>query len=149
MKSKNFKLKDKFGKPHELNDFKEKYKVIYFYPKDNTPGCTIEANQFSELLKDFKKLSTKIIGISGGDEKSKTKFCEKYNLKVLLLSDPDFKVSKDFKVYGEKSFMGRKFLGINRRTFILDKNNNILKVYEKVNALGHAKEVLDFIKELK
>jgi thioredoxin-dependent peroxiredoxin len=154
MKSQNkkapeFKLKDKDSNFHTLKDFKEKYKVLFFYPKDNTPGCTIESKKFSALLPEFKKLNTKIIGISGGDEKSKTKFCDKQNLNLLLLSDTDFSISKKYNSYGEKSFMGRKYLGISRNTFILDKNNNILHVFEKVKPLTHPKEVLDFIKSLK
>jgi thioredoxin-dependent peroxiredoxin len=148
-KAPEFKLKDKDSNYHTLNDFKEKYKVLFFYPKDNTPGCTIESKKFSALLPKFKKLNTKIIGISGGDEKSKTKFCDKQNLNLLLLSDTDFSVSKKYKSYGEKSFIGRKYLGISRNTFILDKNNNIIKIYEKVKPLTHPKEVLDFIKSLK
>ena len=152
MKEKNlaidFSLKDKDDKEHRLSGIKSKYKVIYFYPKDNTPGCTIESKELSDALPELKKLKTEVIGISGGDNKSKEKFCSKYNLKLLLLSDTDFSVSKAYKVYGEKQFMGRKYLGINRTTFILDKDNKIIKVFEKVSPLGHAKEVLEFIKGL-
>ena len=144
----NFSLKDKNNKEHSLSGIKSKYKIIYFYPKDNTPGCTIESKELSDAVSQFRKLDTEVIGISGGDNKSKEKFCTKYNLKLLLLSDTDFSVSKAYKVYGEKSFMGKEYLGIFRTTFILDKNNKIIKIFEKVSPLGHAKEVLDFVREL-
>jgi thioredoxin-dependent peroxiredoxin len=148
-KAPEFKLKDKDSNFHTLTDFKEEYKVLFFYPKDNTPGCTIESKNFSDLISEFNKLKTKIIGISGGDEKTKTKFCEKHNLSILLLSDTDFSVSKKYKVYGEKQFMGRKYLGISRVTYILDSKNKIIKTFDKVKPLTHANEVLEFIKSLK
>lgn len=148
-KAPDFKLKDKDSNYYSLKDLKENYKVLFFYPKDNTPGCTIESKKFSNLSDKFKKLNTKIIGISGGDEKSKTKFCEKHSLNVLLLSDTDFSISKKYEVYGEKSFMGKKYLGISRVTFILNNKNKIIKVYEKVNPLTHPTDVLGFIKGLK
>ncbi|MBI2628462.1 peroxiredoxin [Candidatus Pacearchaeota archaeon] len=152
-KAPDFELKDKNGKIWRLKDFKPdkiKFLVLYFYPKDNTPGCTIEAKEFSALLNDFKKLKTEVIGISGGDESSKKKFHESCDLNssLILLSDPDFKICKKYGVYGQKSFMGKKFLGIKRTTFILrfaDNQEKIVKVYENVKALGHAKEVLEFI----
>ena len=146
-KAPEFSLKDKDSKLHSLKDVKSSFIVLYFYPKDSPPGCTIEAHQFNKDLPNFKKLNTVIIGISGGDEKSKTKFCEKHNLKLLLLSDSDFKVSKEYNVYGEKSFMGKKFLGISRTTFILDKNHKIINIYNKVNPQSNSEEVLSFIKQ--
>jgi len=148
-KSPTFKLKDKDGTIHELSKIKSDYTIVYFYPKDNTPGCTLEAKEFSKLLPEFKKLKTEIIGISGGDEKSKSKFCEKNRLSIILLSDPDFKVSTTFGVYGKKKFMGKEYFGISRTTFILDKNKKIIKIFENVKPIGHAKEVLEFIKSLK
>ena len=148
MKASDFKLKDKDGISYSLKDIKSEYIVLYFYPKDDTPGCTIEANEFTSHLPEFKKLKATIIGISGGDEKSKTKFCTKYNIKVLLLSDPDFSIAKKYKSYGEKSFMGRKYQGIFRNTFILDKNKNILKTFEKVKPEIHAEEVISFLKNI-
>ncbi len=147
-KAPEFSLKDKDCKIHSLKDIKSKYTIIYFYPRDNTPGCTIEANEFNKYLKHFKKLNTTIIGISGGDEKSKTKFCDTHNLEFTLLSDTDYKVSDKYGVYGEKSFMGRKFMGISRTTFILNKSKKIIKIYDKVKPLTHSNEVLEFIKSL-
>ena len=143
-----FLLKDRGGKTQALKNIDSDYCVVYFYPKDNTPGCTIEAKKFSDNLDQFTELNTTIIGISGGDEKSKTKFCDKHDLKLILLSDTDFKVSESYGVYGEKSFMGRKYKGISRQTFILDNNHKIIKIFEKVKPLIHAQEVLEYIKSL-
>lgn len=148
-KAPNFSLKDKEKKIYSLKDFNSDFLVVYFYPKDDTPGCTIEAQEFTNNLEKFKKLNASIIGISGGNEGTKAKFCNKYNLKVLLLSDPDFSISKKYGVYGEKSFLGKKFMGIKRTTFILDKNKNIIKAYENVKPLDHSKEILEFIKNQK
>ena len=148
MKAPDFALKDKDGFLHSLKDVKSNYTIVYFYPKDSTPGCTIEANAFNNHLPEFKKLKTTIIGISGGDEKTKKKFCVKYDLKILLLSDPDFAVSKKYKSYGKKTFMGMTFNGIFRNTFILDKNKFIIKTFDKVKAEGHAEEVINFLKNI-
>jgi len=149
VKAKNFSLEDKDGKSWSLKDIKNKFTVVYFYPHDSTPGCTIEANEFTGLVKEFDKLGVKIIGISGGDAKTKAKFCESNDLKITLLSDSDFKVCKDYGVYGLKKFMGKEFMGINRTTFILDSEKEIIKSYEGVKAPGHAKEVLEFVKSIK
>ena len=142
----DFSLRDKGGEIHSLNEVNSDYVIVYFYPKDNTPGCTIEAKDFSRDIGEFKKLNTTIIGISGGDEKSKTKFCEKEDLKILLLSDSDFSVSNNYGVYGEKTFMGRKYMGISRWTFVLNKEHKIIKIYDKVKPGIHSEEVLEFIK---
>jgi len=144
----DFTLSDKDNKKHILSKIKSAYTILYFYPKDNTPGCTIEAREFSVNKKTFDKLGATVVGISGGDEKTKTKFCEKNKLSILLLSDTDYKVSKKYKLYGEKKFMGHKYMGISRTSYLLDKNKNILHVFEKVKPFGHAKEVMDKIKEL-
>lgn len=146
-KAPSFSLPDKDGKKVSLKDIDSDYVVIYFYPKDNTPGCSIEANGFEKLKAKFKKAGATIIGISGGDEKSKTKFCEKQNLSLTLLSDIDFKVSSKYGVYGEKKFMGRTYMGISRVSFLLDKNKYVIKRYDAVKPLIHPQEVLDDIKE--
>ena len=143
----DFSLRDKDSNIHSLSEINSDHVVIYFYPKDSTPGCTIEAQEFSKDIEEFNKLNTTIIGISGGDEKSKTKFCEKHDLKILLLSDSDFSVSNNYGVYGEKSFMGRKYMGISRWTFVLNKDHKIIKIYDKVKPELHSQEVLEFIKE--
>ena len=144
-----FALQDKEGKTHALKDVKAAYTIIYFYPRDSTPGCTVEAQQFQKELGHFKKLKTAVIGISGGDEKSKEKFCSKNKLTFPLLSDPDFKVCKAYGVYGKKKFMGKEYYGINRVSFVLDKNKKVIKMYKTVKPLVHAREVLDYIKEVK
>jgi peroxiredoxin Q/BCP len=143
----DFSLRDKDSNIHSLSEINSDHVVIYFYPKDSTPGCTIEAQEFSKDIEEFDKLNIRIIGISGGDEKSKTKFCEKHDLKILLLSDSDFSVSNNYGVYGEKSFMGRKYMGISRWTFVLNKDHKIIKIYDKVKPELHSQEVLEFIKE--
>ena len=146
-KAPNFKLTDKDGSVFELNKIKADQFIIYFYPKDDTPGCTLQAKEFTKALKNFKKLGIEVFGISGGDDKTKTKFCKKHKLSVTLLSDPDFTISKKFGVFGEKKFMGRKYMGINRVTYLLDKKQKVSHVFEKVTPEGHAKEILKFIKE--
>ena len=144
-----FNLPDKDGVKLALKDINTKYTVVYFYPKDNTPGCSIEAAGFSKLKPKFDKLGVTIVGISGGNEKSKTKFCNALNLKILLLSDDEnFSVSTKYDVYGEKKFMGRTYMGISRVTYVLDENKKIIKVYENVKPPIHPKEVLDFISGL-
>lgn len=143
-----FELLDKDGVSYSLDSFKEKYLVVYFYPKDDTSGCTLEAKGFTALLKKFSKLKTAIVGISGGDEKTKAKFCKKYDLDVLLVSDPDFKVAKAYDSYGQKTFMGRKYTGVLRKTFVLDAKHKVVKIFDSVKADGHAEEVLEYIKTL-
>lgn len=128
-----------------LQTLGEVKKVIYFYPKDSTPGCTIEAKEFSDSLKKFKKLNAIVVGISGGDAKSKQKFCEKYKLAHILLSDRDFATSKAWNSYGTKKFMGREYQGIFRNTFVLDESNKVIQVFESVSAKGHAQEVLEYL----
>ena len=148
-KAPSFALKDKDGIIHALAKVKSPYVIVYFYPKDDTPGCTIEAQTFTKDLARFEKSGVAIIGISGGNEESKKKFCSKYGLKVLLLSDTDFSVAKKYGVYIKKSFMGRSFMGIARTTFVLDKSHNIIKVFEKVDPKTHAPEILNFISNIK
>ena len=138
-----FCLLDKDEQKVCLKDITTPYTLVYFYPKDNTPGCAIEANSFQKLRADFEKQGITIIGISGGDQKTKTKFCNKNNLDITLLSDTDFEISTKYDVYGEKSMMGRTFKGISRSSYLLDDNKKIIKVYSKVKPLAHPKEVLN------
>jgi len=148
-KAPQFKLQDKDGESIGLGAGKADYTVVYFYPKDNTPGCTIEAQEFSKSLKLFQARKAAVVGISGGDERSKEKFCEKYSLSVPLVSDSDFKVSRAYGVYGDKKFMGRVFKGIHRKTFIVDKRGVVVKVFDSVKPEGHAQEVLEALDELR
>ncbi|MHA2063376.1 MAG: peroxiredoxin [Candidatus Thorarchaeota archaeon] len=141
----SFSLKDRNGKTQSLNDIDSEFVVVYFYPKDNTPGCTLEARAFNKDLDEFRKLNTTVIGISGGDEKSKTRFCEKNKLTITLLSDSDFSVSKKYGVFAEKSLFGKRFPGIKRMTFVLAGDRNVIKVFRNVNPVTHSREVLTFI----
>jgi peroxiredoxin Q/BCP len=143
-----FSLKDFSGQVHSLFSAPERFLVLYFYPKDDTPGCTIQAREFNKVLAKYAKLGAKVIGVSGGDERSKQKFCQKHNLKMTLLSDTNYTVSKGFGVYGEKSFMGRQFIGIMRTTFILDENRTIVKIYDRVKPETHADDVLELLTTL-
>ncbi len=125
-----------------------KYVVLYFYPKDDTPGCTIETNDFNKLLSKFKKLDCEVYGVSKDNLKSHDKFRDKYKIKFDLVSDENLKVLKKYKVWGKKKFMGREFMGVIRTTFLIDKKGKILKVWENVKVKDHAKDVLDTLKNI-
>ena len=144
-KAKNIKLSSTSGKLFELKKNKSKYTVLYFYPKDDTPGCTLETNDFNSLLSKFKKLDCLILGISKDDLNSHNKFKKKYKVKFDLLSDEKKEAIKAFKVWGKKKFMGKEFMGLIRSTFVI-KNNKIIKEWRSVKVKDHAQEVLDFIK---
>ena len=133
---------------YSLKDSLGKYIVIYFYPKDDTPGCTIETNDFNKLQSKFKKLDCEIYGISKDSIKSHDKFKDKYKIKFDLLADEDLKVLKKYKVWGKKKFMGREFMGIIRTTYLIDKKGKILKVWNNVKAKDHAKEVLGTLQNI-
>lgn len=145
-KAPSFALLDQSGTQRTLKSLGADYVVLYFYPKDDTPGCTIEAREFSEHTAAFKKLGAQVIGVSGGDVRSKEKFCSKYDLDLMLLADGDFAVAKKFGVYGKKKFMGREYMGVLRQTFVLDKGGKVLHKFAEVSPQGHAEEVLKFLK---
>ncbi len=138
-----FQLPDSNGKMVKSSDLKGGKHVIYFYPRDFTPGCTTEAHEFSKDYKKFKKEGIEIVGISKDDVNSHKKFCDKMKIPYILLSDIDAEVSKKFGVWGKKKFMGREFMGVIRSTFLVDKKGKIFKVYPKVKPAGHSKEVLE------
>ena len=148
-KAPDFTLPSTNGENQKLKDLLGKYVVIYFYPKDDTPGCTIETNDFNKLLPKFKKLNCEIFGISKDTIKSHDKFREKFNIKFDLLSDEEIKVLKKYKVWGKKKFMGREFMGIIRSTILIDKKGKIIKVWDNVKVKDHAKEVLETLKSLR
>jgi peroxiredoxin Q/BCP len=131
-----------------LSDFKGKNLVVYFYPKDNTPGCTIEACEFRDGYKDIQK-HAEVIGISPDSIESHKKFKEKLSLPFVLLSDEDHRLAEVFGVWVEKKFMGKKYFDVQRSTFLIDKKGIIRKVFPNVNPKGHAKEIIDALKELK
>ena len=124
------------------------YVIIYFYPKNDTPGCTLETNDFNKLLPNFRKLNCEVYGISKDNLKSHIKFKKKYKIKFDLLSDLDKKVLKKYKVWGKKKFMGREFMGVIRSTFLIDKKGRILKIWNNVRVKNHAKQVLNTLKEI-
>ena len=138
-----FQLSDSDGNIVKSNELKGKKLVIYFYPKDFTPGCTIEADEFSKDYNKFQKVGIEIIGISKDDVESHKKFCNKMKIPYILLADTEIKVSKLFGVWGKKKFMGKEYMGIIRSTFLVNDNGKIFKVFEKVKAKGHSKEVLE------
>ena len=148
MKALNFILPSTSKKNFILKDTLGKYVVLYFYPKDDTPGCTIETNEFNKLLSKFKKLECEVFGISKDSLKSHDKFKDKYKIKFDLLADEKLKVLKKYKVWKKKKFMGREFMGVVRTTYLLDKKGQILKIWNNVKAKDHAKEVLETLKSI-
>ena len=147
-KAPDFKLPSTSKDKYSLKDSIGKYVVIYFYPKDDTPGCTIETNDFNKLLSKFKKLECEVYGISKDNLKSHDKFRDKYKIKFNLLADEELTVLKKYKVWGKKKFMGREFMGIIRTTFLIDKKGKIIKIWENVKVKDHAKDVLETLKNL-
>ena len=147
-KAPDFKLPSTSKDKYSLKDSIGKYVVIYFYPKDDTPGCTIETNDFNKLLSKFKKLECEVYGISKDNLKSHDKFRDKYKIKFDLLADEELTVLKKYKVWGKKKFMGREFMGIIRTTFLIDKKGKIIKIWDNVKVKDHAKEVLETLKNL-
>ncbi|ARR00066.1 thioredoxin-dependent thiol peroxidase [Campylobacter porcelli] len=143
----DFSLENSDGVSISLKDFAGKNVVLYFYPKDNTPGCTTEACEFSQNYDDFIANDCVIVGISPDSVKSHAGFINKQNLKHILLSDPDKEVAKAYGVWQVRKNYGKEYLGIVRTTFVIDKDGKILKVYKSVKAAGHAAKVLaDLVK---
>ena len=138
----DFTLKDKNGKDVTLSDFKGKRVVLYFYPKDNTPGCTRQACAFAGLYGEFKKKNVEVIGISRDSAESHIKFAEKYDLPFVILSDPDLDVISAYGVWQEKKLYGKVSFGVVRTTFIIDENGIITKVMPKVKPDTNAAEIL-------
>jgi thioredoxin-dependent peroxiredoxin len=141
-----FKLPSTNKKDYSIKNSLDKYIVLYFYPKDDTPGCTIETIDFNKLFSKFKKLDCEIYGISKDNLKSHDKFRNKYKIRFDLLADEEIKVLKKYKVWGKKKFMGREFMGIIRTTFLIDKKGKIIKIWNNVRVKDHAKEVLKTLK---
>ena len=147
-KAPEFTLKDANEKEVSLKDFRGKWIVLYFYPKDNTPGCTIEAIDFTALKKEFEKKNAVILGVSKDNCKSHQKFIDGKKLTIMLLSDEDTKVNQKYGVWRLKKFMGREYMGTHRSTFLIDPKGKIAKIWEGVSPDGHAKEVLETLKML-
>ena len=148
-KAPDFNLPGTGGKTYKLDQYTGKQNVVlYFYPKDDTPGCTKEACAFRDLSKRFSNEGAVVLGVSGDDVASKEAFAEKYGLSFPLLADEDFDVSTRYGAYKERERDGKKFMGIERTTFLIDKDGVLRKIYPNVNVEGHSEEVLNDIKSL-
>jgi len=141
-KAPGFKLKDKEGKEHSLSDFLGKKVVLYFYPKDDTPGCTKEACDFRDNLETFEEKNAVIIGVSPDDGNSHEKFISKYELPFVLLSDPEKKVLEKYDAWGAKSMYGRTYMGVIRSTVLIDEEGKVIKHYPKVRVTNHIRDIL-------
>lgn len=139
----DFSSRDQAGNPIKLSDFRGQKVVLYFYPKDDTPGCTKEACSFRDAHDDYQEKGIKVLGVSLDTQASHKKFIEKFNLPFTLVADTDHSVADAYGVYGEKEFAGKKYMGVSRITFLIDEEGKIVKVFDKVNVDQHSKEVLD------
>lgn len=147
MKAPYFELEDQSGTIRKLTDYKGKWVLVYFYPKDDTPGCTTEACGLRDNHDELERLGVQVLGISKDSVKSHDKFAKKYDLNFPILSDESTDTIKAFGAWGVKSFMGRKFEGINRKSYLIDPNGEIRKEYDKVNPTKHATEIIEDVKE--
>ena len=141
-KAPDFESTDQDGETVSLKDFRGRKVVLYFYPKDDTPGCTKEACSFRDGFATFRRRKIEVLGVSVDDEKSHKKFAEKFSLPFRLLADTDKKIVQAYGVWGEKSLYGRKFMGIHRVTYAIDEKGKIAAVWPKVKPEGHAEEIL-------
>lgn len=148
MPAKDFELPDQNGKIHRLSDYKGKWVILYFYPKDDTPGCTKEACNFRDSIDKFTKLGVVILGVSKDSIASHKKFADKYHLNFTILSDESKDIIKAYKSWGVKKFMGREFEGTIRNTYLINPKGEIVKFYEKVNPLTHSEQILKDLSEL-
>jgi peroxiredoxin Q/BCP len=144
-KAPEFCLQDARNNEVCLTDFRGKWLVLYFYPKDNTTGCTKEAVDFSEHLSKFKKMGAAVIGVSPDSTVSHANFINKNNLKIILLSDPEHKVLNQYGVWQKKKMYGKEYYGVVRTTFVVDPKGNIRQLWEKVKVAGHADAVKDYV----
>ncbi len=144
----DFCLLDQDGRRVCLSDFKGRWVVLYFYPKDNTRGCTQEAKDFTDLIEEFEKLGAVILGVSPDSVKSHKRFREKHGLRVRLLSDPEGEVMQKYGAWGKKKIAGREYFGVIRSTFLIDPQGRIRKIWPRVRVKGHAEEVLNTLKSL-
>lgn len=148
IKAPNFKLPASNGQTIDLPGLKGKNVVIYFYPKDDTPGCTVEACAFRDSYKEIEKQNAVVLGVSPDSLKAHDKFIKKFNLPFALLADEAKQMAQDYGVWVEKSMYGKKYMGVARTTFVIDAEGKIAKVFEKVKPEGHDKEVLEVLKAL-
>jgi thioredoxin-dependent peroxiredoxin len=138
----DFELTSDAGETVQLSALRGRPVVLYFYPKDDTPGCTTQACGIRDAYGEFERIGAVVLGVSPDDERSHVKFKQKYGLPFTLLADPDHAVAEKYGVWGEKSYMGRKYLGVSRSTFVIDEAGVVKKVFPKVKPASHADEVL-------
>ncbi len=148
-KAPSFKLPDQDGKIHTLSEYKGKWLLVYFYPKDDTPGCTKEACMIRDSFPAFGKLDAQIVGISGDSIKSHKKFADKYNLPFTLLADEQKEVLQKYGVWQEKTLYGKKYMGVVRTSFLINPKGKIVKIYENVKPETHAEEILKDLQNLR
>lgn len=141
-----FTANDQNGKPVSLGDFAGKKVILYFYPKDDTPGCTAEACSFRDNYQSLQQKGFEIIGVSTDDEKSHTKFVSKFQLPFTLIADTDKKIVEAYSVWGEKSMYGKKYMGTTRKTFVINNDGTIAKIIDKVDTQNSSQQVLDLLK---
>jgi thioredoxin-dependent peroxiredoxin len=144
----NFTAPNRAGENVSLQDFNGRWSVLYFYPKDNTPGCTTQAIDFTSKLAEFHSINTQIIGISPDSIASHEKFISKHNLKIILLSDPEHQIADLYQVWQLKKFMGKEYMGIVRSTFLIDPTGNISHIWSNVKVKNHAEIVLSQLKQI-
>ncbi len=147
-KAPKFTLLDQEGEKRSLSDYEGKKVLLYFYPKDDTPGCTTEACSFRDRLNELKKFGVQVLGVSCDDVKKHQKFAEKFGLNFPLLADTEKKVVEKYEVWGEKSMYGRKYMGIQRDSFLIDEKGKIIRHYEKVKPADHVDQVIADLKTL-
>ena len=139
----DFELQSETGETVKLSDLRGRAVVLYFYPKDDTPGCTTEAREFRDAYDAFRERNAEVLGVSPDDVASHAKFKAKYELPFTLLADPDHEVAEKYGVWGEKNFAGKKYMGINRSTFVIDPEGNVARAMMGIKPTGHASKVLD------
>lgn len=147
MKAPDFNLPDSQGNDVTLSNFREKKVILYFYPKDNTKGCTLEAINFRDNYEEIEKIDTVVLGISKDSMKSHVGFISKHHLPFILLSDEEGKVCEMYGVWKKKKMYGKEYMGIERTTFLIDKNGSIMKIFPKVKVEGHVEEIIQEIKK--
>jgi peroxiredoxin Q/BCP len=139
----DFELTSDAGERVKLSDFRGKPVVLYFYPKDDTPGCTVEACGFRDAYSEFEQRGAVILGVSPDDEASHVRFKEKYSIPFTLLADPEHALAEQYGVWGEKNYAGKKYMGISRTTFVIDADGNVVKAMHNVKPDGHPQQVLE------
>ena len=147
-KAPTFSLPDQEGKVHSLSDYLGKKVLLYFYPKDDTPGCTVEACNFRDGYKEFQKMGLVILGVSKDTVKSHKKFADKFELPFPLLADEDHEVAESYGIWKKKKLYGREYMGMERSSFLIDEKGNIAKIYETVKPPVHAEEVKADVKSV-